>query len=104
MLNVAAPVTIKNILVATDFSPLWEIALPFVSAVARRHQANLTFLHVIPTIDVSGDPARSLSPRGRETSGKKCWLNSARSAKDLQIPDAKKSTMVVHRRYGAGSA
>ena len=45
---VAAPAAIRNILFATDFSPCSNVALTFASAIARRHQAALFLVHVLP--------------------------------------------------------
>lgn len=43
-----APVTIRNILFATDFSPCSQKALEYAVAEARRHGATLHLLHVLP--------------------------------------------------------
>jgi nucleotide-binding universal stress UspA family protein len=44
---VAAPAAIRNILFATDFSPCADSALPFATALARRHRAAVFVMHVL---------------------------------------------------------
>lgn len=93
MLNVSAPATIKNILVATDFSPLWEVAFPFVSAVARRHQANVTFLNVLPVPmypEIPLDPY----PPGEEVEREEVSAKLTSVAKLIPVPDSQKSIVV----------
>lgn len=52
-----SPGLIKKILCATDFSPTSTEALHFALALASRHEAALTLLHVIETVPELGDPA-----------------------------------------------
>jgi nucleotide-binding universal stress UspA family protein len=93
MLKVAAPVTLKNILVATDFSPLWDIALPFVSALAGRYQANLTLLNVIPAViypEIPLDPY----PPGEEKQREAMMEKLGSIADGIPVPDSNKSRVV----------
>lgn len=43
------PVSLKNILFATDFSPCSEAVLPYAAAIARRHGSRIYIAHVIPS-------------------------------------------------------
>lgn len=94
MLKTVTPVTLKNILVATDFSPLWEIAMPFVSAVAKRHEANLTFLHVIPTMIYPEIPLEPC-PAEEQKQVDEAQARLGSVLETVAVPEAKKSTMVV---------
>jgi nucleotide-binding universal stress UspA family protein len=54
-----APVAIRNILFATDFSPASNAALPFALALARREGASVFVTHVVasePNLGVPMDP------------------------------------------------
>jgi len=48
--QIAAPVTIRNVLYLTDFSPSSEAALPFAIAVARKYAASVEVLHVLTPV------------------------------------------------------
>ncbi len=92
MLNVTAPATIKNILVATDFSPLWDVALPFASAVAKHHQANLTLLHVVPGMIFPEMPLEPYPP-SEEKLRERTLEKLGQMADTIPIPGPQKSTV-----------
>lgn len=46
--TVIAPVVVKTVLFATDFSPASQTALPYASALAQRYGARVVLLHVLP--------------------------------------------------------
>ena len=48
VLETASVLSLKNILFATDFSPVSENALPFAAALARQYQSKLLVAHVLP--------------------------------------------------------
>ncbi len=57
--SLTAPVVIRNILFATDFSPAANAALPFALAIARRERATLFLTHVLspePRLEIPLDP------------------------------------------------
>jgi len=47
-LDYAAPITVRNILVAADFSAVSEVALLYALGIARRTQAKVYVAHVVP--------------------------------------------------------
>ena len=46
---VSVPVAFKNILFATDFSPVSEAALPFLLSLARCYDSKIIVAHAVPT-------------------------------------------------------
>jgi len=46
-LQVPVRLALKNVLFATDFSPVSEAALPFAVAIARRFESSIHAVHVL---------------------------------------------------------
>ncbi len=64
MATVGAPtrVAIQNILLATDFSPFSDAALPFAAGLAHRYGSTLYLVNVVPSIPYDLLPADPLQP------------------------------------------
>jgi len=73
-------VSLKNILLATDFSAASEKAFSYAVAMARRHGAKITLVHVIPPESVSFAPA---PPAERQRYEEERQLESLASRSEL---------------------
>ena len=91
--DIATSVTIKNILVATDFSPLWKVALPLVSDLAKRYCANITLLHAIPAVDLSLEPCVPAEDEKMEIERARARLEAAADA--IDSPSSEIQTLVL---------
>lgn len=94
MLTVKAPVAIKRVLAAVDFSPVWEIALPVASTVASHFGANLTLLNAVARPRYTEDPLDPI-PTSQEIQRQNsvARLDSMLSA--IPLPSDQKNASVV---------
>jgi nucleotide-binding universal stress UspA family protein len=55
------PVTLRNVLLATDFSPVSDVALDYALSIARRYESTVHVLHVVRPESYELAPAESLA-------------------------------------------
>lgn len=79
MATVGAPtrVAIQNILLATDFSPFSDAALPFAAGLAHRYGSTLYLVNVVPSVPYDLLPADPLQPAQVANQKMLSWAASA---------------------------
>ena len=74
----SSPLSVKNVLFATDFSATSESALPYATAICRRFRSTLHLLHVVSEASLlmmTGGGASAIPERtsGRRLQSRRQW-------------------------------
>jgi nucleotide-binding universal stress UspA family protein len=59
LLSTIPRLLLKNIIVATDFSPVSEVAIKYGAAIARHHSSKVTLVHAMPPVEEAEAEGRS---------------------------------------------
>ena len=73
-------ITLKNVLFATDFSPISEAAFQYAAAIARRFGSTLHAVHVVPV------PTNNSSHAKEDVGGQPVQVFSSLLAEGFRLP------------------